>query len=95
MGMRPGIGPGFAQSGSSSGKGRFSNGWKKFSESHKGHKEHKGIRGCGRDAGGEVEGNLHEWMECRFADLNGRESGREDIENMKTASRSLKGRREG
>ena len=30
----------------------FSNDWKKFSVSHKGHKEHKD---CGRDAGGERE----------------------------------------
>jgi hypothetical protein len=30
---------------------RFSNDWKKFSGSRKGHKEHKGIRKGGRDAG--------------------------------------------
>ena len=32
--------------------------------------------GRGRSA----EGNLYEWIECRFADLNGWESGREVIE---------------
>ena len=31
--------------------------------------------------GQRAEGNLHEWIECRFADLNGWESGREVIEN--------------
>ena len=30
--------------------------------------------------GRRAEGNLHEWIECRFADLNGWESGREVIE---------------
>ena len=35
---------------------RFSNDWKKFSESHKEHKEHKRIKGGGRDAGGERNG---------------------------------------
>ena len=37
---------------------RFPNDWKKFSESHK---EHKGIRGCGRYAGGERKGSYKNW----------------------------------
>ncbi len=35
----------------------FSSDWKKFSGSRKGHKEHKGIKGCGRNVGGEREGS--------------------------------------
>ena len=36
---------------------QFSNDWKKFSGSHKGHKEHKGIKICVKDAGGERKGS--------------------------------------
>ena len=52
-------------------------------------------QGLREGSGRRAEGNLHEWGECRFADLNGWESGREDIENMKTAPRTWKGRWEG
>ena len=32
---------------------------------------------------------LHEWIECRFADLNGWESGREDIEKHENRSADM------